>query len=77
MDYPYQENFLSAYLLRSGIFFRGKHFNVLVVVETTANCLRSRALLTGWAIKIFLLPLGRIWLPWFLFFFFILFLSKG
>ena len=74
MDYPYQENFLSAYLLRSGIFFLVSVLMSWLLLRQLQIVFRSRALLTGWAIKIFLLLLvafGAVVLIFFLHFIFI------
>ena len=55
IDYPYQENFLSAYLLRSGIFLAVSILMSWLLLRELKIIFRNRALLTGWAIKVFIL----------------------
>lgn len=55
MDYPYQENVLWAYLLRSGIFLAVSILMSWLLLRELKIIFRNRALLTGWAIKVFLL----------------------
>jgi adenylate cyclase len=55
IDYPYQENILSAYLLRSGIFLAVSILMSWLLLRELKIIFRNRALLTGWVIKVFLL----------------------
>jgi adenylate cyclase len=57
MDYPYQENVLSAYLLRSGIFLAVSFLISWLLLGELKIIFRNRALLTGWVIKALLLLL--------------------
>lgn len=57
IDYPYQENFLSAYLLRSGIFLAVSFLIARLLLRELKIIFRNRALLTGWVIKVVLLLL--------------------
>lgn len=55
IDYPYRENVLSAYLLRSGIFLGVSILMSWLLLRELKVIFRDRALLTGWAVKVFLL----------------------
>jgi adenylate cyclase len=55
IDYPYQENVLPAYLLRSGIFLAVSISMSWLLMRELKIIFRNRALLTGWVIKAFLL----------------------
>jgi len=57
IDYPYQENVLSAYLLRAVIFLMVSFLMSWLLLRELKIVFRNRALLTGWAIKIVLLLL--------------------
>jgi len=57
IDYPYQENVLSAYLLRSGIFLAVSFLISWLLLRELKIIFRNRALLTGWVIKALLLLL--------------------
>jgi adenylate cyclase len=57
IDYPYQENILSAYLLRSGIFLAVSFLMSWLLLRELKIVFRDRALLTGWVIKALMLLL--------------------
>ena len=57
IDYPYQENVMSAYLLRSGIFLAVSFLISWLLLRELKIIFRNRALLTGWVIKALLLLL--------------------
>jgi len=60
IEYPYQENVLSAYLLRSGIFLAVSFLMSWLLLRELKIVFRNRALLTGWIIKAFLLLLVAV-----------------
>jgi adenylate cyclase len=53
--YPYQENILPAYLLRCSIFFAVSFLMSWLLMRELKIIFKDRALLTGWALKTFLL----------------------
>jgi adenylate cyclase len=55
MDYPYQENVLSAYLLRTGIFLAVSFLMSWLLLREIKIIFRERSLLFGWGIKVLLL----------------------
>ena len=57
IDYPYQENIFSAYLLRSGIFLAVSFLMSWLLLRELKIVFRDRALLTGWVIKALVLLL--------------------
>lgn len=57
MDYPYQENILSAYLLRAGIFLAVSFLMSWLLLRELKIIFRNRSLLFGWALKFLLLLL--------------------
>jgi adenylate cyclase len=57
MDYPYQENILSAYLLRAGIFLAVSFLMSWLLLRELKIIFKNRSLLFGWGLKALLLLL--------------------
>jgi len=57
IEYPYQENFLSAYLLRTVIFLAVSFLMSWLLLRELRLIFRNKALLAGWMLKAILLLL--------------------